>query len=216
LRSVTGRGSVPLGGNVVLAAAAMASGAALVVTVLTRVSLALTLLCGALSVAALGWQSWRRLPAAARPVLVERLLAGLLAGVPATAAYDLVRLLVVQVGHLDIWPFDTFPLFGQAILGTGLPPAAVLAVGVGYHYLNGACFAAAYSLLFRRRPFVAGIAWAMGLEAAMLLVYPRWLPALGRVLGEFTIVSLAGHVAYGTTIGLILQFAPLRVGGRSA
>jgi hypothetical protein len=81
-------------------------------------------------------------------------------------------------------------------------------VGVGYHYLNGLCFAAGYSLLFRGRPFALGIAWAMGLEAAMLLVYPRWLPALGRVLGEFTVVSMIGHVAYGTVLGLVAQFAP--------
>jgi hypothetical protein len=211
---VTGRGPVPVGGSVVLAAAAMASGAALVVTVLTRVSLGLTLLCGALCVAALGWQTSRRLPAAARPVVVERLLAGLLAGLPATGAYDLVRLLVVRVGHLAIWPFDTLPLFGQAILGPGRPPGIVLAVGVCYHYLNGACFSAAYSLLFRHRLFVAGVAWAMGLEIAMLVVYPRWLPALGPVLGEFTVVSLAGHTAFGTVIGLLAQFSPPVTGAR--
>jgi hypothetical protein len=199
---------MPLGGRVVMAAVAMSSGAALVVTVLTRVSLGLTLLCGAVCVAALGRHSWQRLTPAVRPVAVERIRAGLLAGLVATAAYDLARLVLVEAAGLRIWPFDTFPLFGRAILGDTAPPAAVLAVGVAYHYLNGACFAAAYALLFRRRTFALGVLWALGLEAAMLLVYPRWLPALGRVLGEFTVVSLVGHLAYGTTLGLIVQRLP--------
>jgi hypothetical protein len=200
--------ALPWRGRAVLSAAAMFSGAALVVTVFTRVSLALTLLCGSACVAALGRRSFLRLPPAARPIVLERLRTGLLAGVPATAAYDLARLALVEAAGLRFWPFDTLPLFGQAILGTGFPQAAVLAVGTGYHYLNGMFFAAAYAVLFRGRPFAFGVAWALGLEAAMLLVYPRWLPALARVLSEFTIVSLTGHLAYGTTLGLIVQLAP--------
>jgi hypothetical protein len=187
----------------------MTSGAALVVTVLTRVSLGLTLLSGAVCVVALLWQSWRRLTPAARLVALERMRTGLLAGIPATGAYDLARLLLVETSGVSIWPFDTFPLFGQAILGTALPPGVTLAVGTGYHYLNGMCFGAAYSVLFRRRLFAFGILWAMGLELAMLAVYPRWLPQLGRVLGEFTAVSLTGHLAYGTALGLVVQHAPV-------
>jgi hypothetical protein len=121
--------ALPWRGRAVLSAAAMFSGAALVVTV----SLALTLLCGSACVAALGRRSFLRLPPAARPIVLERLRTGLLAGVAATAAYDLARLALVEAAGLRFWPFDTLPLFGQAILGTGFPQAAVLAVGTGYH-----------------------------------------------------------------------------------
>jgi hypothetical protein len=195
-------------GRLVLVAVAMSSGAALVVSVLTRVSLGLTLLCAVVCVVALGGQTWQRLTPAMRPIVLERIRAGLLAGVPATVAYDLARLALVEVTGFRFWPFDTFPLFGQAILGTGLAPPLTLAAGIAYHYLNGACFAVGYALLFRRRLFAFGIAWALGLEAAMLIVYPRWLPDLGSVLGELTAVSLTGHLAYGVTMGLIVQLVP--------
>ena len=44
----------------------------------------------------------------------------------------------------------------------------------------------------------------------MLLVYPHWLP-LGRVMGEFTIVSVSGHLAYGVTLGVLVQRLPVHV-----
>lgn len=195
-----------------LSAAAMGSGAALVVTVITRVSLGLTLACAAVCVGAVGWHTWKRLPDAVHPVLLERVRTGLVAGLPATAAYDVARLALVRATGLRIWPFDTFPLFGQAILGSSAPHSATIIVGTMYHYLNGMCFSVGYSVLFRRRFFLWGVAWAMGLEALMLIVYPRWLPALNRVLGEFTAVSLTGHVAFGLTIGLVAQLAPFQWG----
>jgi hypothetical protein len=195
----------------VLSAVAMFSGAALVLTVVTRLSLGLTLLCGVACVGLLGRLCWTRVSLAARSVLVEHIRTGLLAGLVGTIAYDLARAVVVLGLSTGYRPFDIFPLFGKAILGETAPAPAVLAAGVIYHYVNGAAFSTGYSILFRRRSFAFGIAWALGLEAAMLLIYPRWLPAeVGRVLGEFEVVSVVGHLAYGTTIGLICQRVPPR------
>jgi hypothetical protein len=44
----------------------------------------------------------------------------------------------------------------------------------------------------------------MGLEAAMLAIYPGWLD-LEAVMKEFVAVSVLGHIAYGTTLGMISQ-----------
>jgi hypothetical protein len=44
----------------------------------------------------------------------------------------------------------------------------------------------------------------MGLEAAMLTVYPGWLD-LEAVMEEFVTVSVFGHLAYGTALGIISQ-----------
>jgi hypothetical protein len=188
----------------------MMTGAALVVTVFTHVSLALTLTLAALCVAAVGWLTWMRLPTASRPWLWERIRIGACAGLPATIAYDVVRFSVVESTGFRIWPFDTFLLFGQAILGTGAPQLPTIAMGTAYHYLNGVCFAVAYSILFCRRLFLYGVLWGLGLEVSMLLVYPNWLP-LGRMMAEFTVVSVSGHVGYGLVLGLLVQLLPVQV-----
>jgi hypothetical protein len=201
------------GWRLVLAVAAMMSGSALVVTVFTRISLGLTLTLAAVCMGAIGWRTWIGLSPASRPWLWERIRTGALAGIPATVAYDVVRFSVVKSTGFQLWPFDTFVLFGQAILGTGRSPWLTVAVGTAYHYVNGLCFAVAYSIVFRRRLFLYGVLWGLGLEASMLLVYPNWLP-LGRVMGEFTIVSVSGHIAYGMTLGLLVQRLPVHVADR--
>jgi hypothetical protein len=190
-----------------LVTGAMSTGAALIVTVFTRVSLALTLLCAAMYIVCIVSLIWARLPSTSRAPLVRRVRTGFLAGLLATPAYDLTRLAIVDLVGLSVWPFDTFPLFGRAILGPGWPASVTLLAGVAYHYLNGMCFATAYSITFWRRYFLFGVIFAVGLELAMLTVYPRWLP-LSSVLGEFTIVSATGHIAYGLAIGLVTQYGP--------
>src|SRR5438445_6624315 len=151
----------------VLAAVAMMTGGALVVTVFTRISLSLTLTLAAVCIGTVGWWTWIGLPPASRPWLSERIRIGALAGVPATVAYDVVRFSVVKFTGFRIWPFDTFFLFGQAILGPGFSHLLTVAVGTTYHYLNVLCFAIAYSIFFTRRRFLYGVLWGLGLDASM-------------------------------------------------
>jgi hypothetical protein len=129
--------------------------------------------------------------------------AGLVAGLPATVAYDVTRLLLVEVANFAFRPFHAFTNFGQALLGTTAEGPWVTAVGTGFHLVNGLGFAIAYAVCFGRRGVPAGIAWAFVLEAAMVSVYPGWLGL--KALDEFLQVSVAGHVVYGSVLGLVAQ-----------
>jgi hypothetical protein len=50
-----------------------------------------------------------------------------------------------------------------------------------------------------------GILWALGLELAMVAVYPGWLH-IGALLEEFVAVSLIGHLAYGSVLGSLSRY----------
>jgi hypothetical protein len=190
--------------QVILAIAAMASGAALVVTIFTKVSLAVTLSClGIFALFIVLWK-WSLTSAVERPVIKNKAITGIIAGFLATLAYDISRLLLVTVGGLKFWPFETFVLFGKLIIGEGVSRTAAYTVGTAYHFLNGMLFAVAYCFLFGGRNWKFGVLWALGLEASMFTIYPGWLD-LKAVMKEFTIVSLSGHVVYGTVLGILTQ-----------
>ncbi|MCW5983133.1 MAG: hypothetical protein KIT09_33900 [Bryobacteraceae bacterium] len=182
-----------------LGAVCTASGAALVAYVLTGISLSLTLLAALVGAAAVAPRVWRRMSTAQRSLTARRTRAGLLAGLAATAAYDLFRLALVLVAGFRFWPFDIFEIFGKALVGEGAPRSIVIVAGVSYHVLNGVGFAAAFAVWFGDRGVAAGILWALVLEAFMVAIYPGWLSI--KALDEFLPVSAFGHVAYGATLG---------------
>jgi hypothetical protein len=183
-----------------LAALPLASGAALIVHVLTTISLGLALVGAGIIVIGVGTLTWMRLPSIARTEIVQRAKVGLIAGFLATIAYDVSRWLIVTLFHDTFAPFDVFPIFGHAIAGTNLSPAVATTIGILYHYTNGVLFAVAYAILLAPRAWWTGILWALGLEALMLTVYPGWLhPA---PFEEFVSVSILGHVAYGSVLGI--------------
>jgi hypothetical protein len=104
--------------------------------------------------------------------------------------------------HVD--PFKAFVHFGHLLIGDSVTHDAAVFAGAVYHALNGLTFGIAYSLVAGHRHWALGIAWAMGLEFAMLAVYPGWLH-LQSVLGEFTIMSMTGHVVYGSLLGWVTR-----------
>jgi hypothetical protein len=83
----------------------------------------------------------------ARALIRKQLVIGALAGVVATAAYDLTRLSLTSPGPLNINPFETFGIFGRLIIGSGTSESLALAVGTAYHLLNGVAFAVAFCFL---------------------------------------------------------------------
>lgn len=192
---------VPAGGQAVLALAALMTGISLLVALFLHTSLALPLaLVGTL--AAITVALWcLRAPPAARAEAARRARYGVVAGLAATATYDVVRLLVVEGLRLHVHPFDTFVLFGQLIVG-GPPRPLAWVVGIAYHYSNGVLFGVAYLLLLAGRDWRFGVVWGLGLECLMLLVYPGWLN-LRLLMVEFTVMSLCGHLAYGAILGLL-------------
>ena len=183
-----------------LAALPLASGAALIVHVLTTISLGAALLGAGIIVLGVGTLTWRHLPATARHEIAQRAKVGLMAGFLATIAYDVSRWLIVTVFHDTFAPFQVFPIFGYAIAGTSLNPAVATIIGTIYHYANGVLFAVAYAILLAPRGWWTGILWALGLEALMLTIYPGWLNP--TPFQEFVSVSMLGHVAYGTVLGV--------------
>ncbi len=186
-----------------LAALPLASGAALIVHVLTRFSLGLALLGMGTIVVLIAVLVWQRLTPEARTIVAQRARVGLVAGLLGVLAYDGSRWVIVTLFHTTFWPFDIFPIFGYAIAGSGISPAVAGFIGILYHYTNGLLFAVAYTLLFGPRSWWIGILWALGLEALMLAIYPGWLHP--RVMSEFVSVSMLGHIAYGSTLGWVSQ-----------
>jgi hypothetical protein len=179
----------------------LATGAGLVGYVVAGVSLrlgiALVVAVG-LGLAAL---VLHRTPAGERAAVWRRVGVGLVGGALATAAYDGCRFAVVSTLGLRFWPFDIFPIFGQLLAGDSAPPAVRLAAGVAYHWANGLGFGVAYLFLFHRPRLLTGVLWAAVLELAMISIYPSWLHL--RALSEFLSVSLIGHAAYGSVLGLV-------------
>lgn len=187
-----------------LAVASMCTGIALAVVMLVGgplpVVLALLVALAALVVC----NRWRSSGSLARMFLGRQVATGLLAGIAATAAYDAVRLLLYAVGGLSFFPLEALQAFGRLLLGAAASTQAAWVVGGAYHALNGVTFGVAYALLVGGRHWVAGIAWGLALEVAMVSLYPSWMD-LDAVLAEFLGLSLAGHVAYGAVLGVTCQ-----------
>jgi len=135
------------------------------------------------------------------PVLTGRLAVGALAGLAATAAYDLVRLLLRWSGAIGFDPFITHPIFGQLITGAPLTSSVALAAGWAYHVWNGVGFAVMYTLIAGPALPIYAIGWALFLEIAWLTALPSALNFTLRP--DLILVSLIGHTAYGIVLGLI-------------
>ncbi len=191
-------------GRYLLAALPLATGAALAVYILAGWSLPAALAVTVACTGAVARYGWWRLGPLSRAWARRRVAAGLVAGLVATAGYDIVRLSLVRFGNFTFWPFDVFAVFGRALLGEGVDPLVLRAVGLGYHLANGTCFGVAYTLVWGRRGPLAGLAWALALETLMVGLYPGWLPLAG-VMGEFLSVSLLGHITYGLLLGTVAR-----------
>ncbi len=187
-----------------LALVGSAGGCGLIIYVSTGVPVIATLIA-LVGLGGLGLLIRLRGSAGQRRTIRRLLLAGIGAGIAGTLAYDCTRWLLVAALQYDISPFGAFPALGQGLLGgTQVQEAWILVtLGAGYHVLNGLGFAVAYSALFGRRGPVAGIAFALGLEIAMIGIYPSWLRI--QAMSEFLQMSMVGHVAYGATVGAVAR-----------
>jgi hypothetical protein len=186
-----------------LAVGALGSGVALIVSLGTGAPLWTPLLAAVGAATLLVAFRWSHATSVDRARLARQMRTGVVAGLAATAAYDVSRWTLVLAGRMELSPFGAFPLFGELLVGDA-PVQALTALGALYHLWNGTAFAVAYSFLLGGRDWRFGVLWGLGLEAAMLAVYPGWLP-LDGVLEEFVTMSFLGHVAYGTVLGLVAQ-----------
>lgn len=87
----------------------------------------------------------------ASPELRRLLGRASIVGLVATTAYDVARWILVQLGGMQVSPFEALPLFGQALLGSDSDGLAVQTAGIAYHLLNGVAFAMAYVIWLGHR-----------------------------------------------------------------
>lgn len=186
-----------------VASAFLGSGAALLVYILSGVSLRWTFLSIAACASVVLVVAMRRLAPDRRRRLRRRVGIGAACGLAGTIVYDGVRLALVEVGGLDLNPLEAWRLFGIALTDPQQPAAVVMAAGTGFHLINGVAFGVAYTVAFGERGPLAGIAWAFVLETFMVSVYPGWLGL--KALGEFLSVSISAHVAYGAVLGWLAR-----------
>ena len=177
----------------------LATGASLVIYIVSGVSLLGATLAAVATVAGFGRWRWAQLSPPERLTLARTLRVGVIAGGLATVAYDGFRYLIIEVLSISFWPFDIFTHFGRGLVGADAPEALVTAAGVLFHVANGVGFATAYTVAFGRSGWVAGIVWAMCLEVMMVSFYPGWLNM--KALDEFLQVSVFGHFVYGSVLG---------------
>ena len=176
------------------------SGAALLAHITTGVSLRLALALSASTLCATIWIVWTRALPGGRLALRRTAAVGAIAGLAATAAYDLSRVLLIRIDHSAFNPFAAIPVFGLLLAGASAPPTLRVAAGTAFHLLNGIAFGTSFCLLLGTRGVLAGIAWGLALESLQLALFPGWLGI--RQFREFAQISALGHVAYGTVLGL--------------
>jgi hypothetical protein len=187
----------------------MSTGVALVTLIVARISMPLA----ALAVVGIGITARRRalrdLDEAARGRIARLTKRAIGAGVAATLAYDATRFGIVAIAQWDIRPFFAIPRFGEQFVGTTAPEPVQWLVGLLYHQLNGIGFAVAYALVARRPRWGTAVGWALALEAAMVVMYPQWLGI--NITKEFTMVSLGGHLAWGSALYAVLRATESKV-----
>ena len=190
---------------VVGSAAGLSSGAALVATITLGWSLALAtafiavpaLVC----VAALSASARRE----EQQLFLRRVRAGATAGVLGTAAYDGIRLMLEQLGLAPGKSFLAIPLFGTGLTGHQPGDPVAVAAGWAFHAVNGVGFAIAYTLVAAGRAWWWGIVFALFLEGMMVSLYPGWLHV--PLSTEFLTLSVSGHFAYGSILGVLARRA---------
>ncbi|MDB9516440.1 hypothetical protein PN466_05630 [Roseofilum reptotaenium CS-1145] len=180
----------------------MASGAALVISIVTNASLPIILICLGIFAGFLSISKWSRSSHQERKIIQAKAITGVVAGAIATIAYDVSRELIVRLFNIPLDPFKALPVFGELIVGSNAPETTIIISGILYHVLNGVLFGVAYCFFFGNRNWKWGIVWAMALEIAMFTIYPTWLN-LDAVMREFTLISMSGHIVYGAVLGLL-------------
>ncbi len=181
----------------------LATGAGLLGFLIARISIwigfGLVAVLGLAVIAAV----WRSATTVQRATILRRARAGLIAGIAATAAYDLSRFILVTVFESPVWPFEALPAFGGLLLGADAGFNTRLFAGSIYHVINGVGFGIAYALFSRRPRILTGLVWALVLELFMVTLYPTWINL--KALDEFVRISAFGHVVYGVVLGLLTR-----------
>jgi hypothetical protein len=149
----------------------------------------------------------RRAPEPLRREVARSARAGIAAGAVATLAYDASRTVLSLFDPLPYMPFEAIRQFGLGVLPAGSDPGLVLGVGFVVHMVNGCSFGVIYAMFARdrlataRSALASGMVWGVVLELVQSILYPGWL-GITTTLKEFLVISGAGHLVYGATLGI--------------
>lgn len=131
---------------------------------------------------------------------------GIIGGLLATIAYDLVRYILFTLGIVS-QPFRSIELWGSLILETQDLTLSKI-TGWIFHFWNGCSFGMFFALAFHRPTIIKGVLWGLFLELALVITSPKLL--LLTIQGEFLTSSLLGHIAYGLTLAQVVSRTPAR------
>jgi len=143
------------------------------------------------------WAASREWPAARR-----LLIAGLWAGLLATAAYDIVR---VPIVHGGVPVFKAISYFGTVLLGQNRSTVSSEILGWSYHLANGVSFALMYAAVAFRPNVITAVLWGLVLEGTMHLT------PYAEVFGyqrdaRFLAITIASHAIYGFVMWLAFRY----------
>lgn len=157
--------------------------------------------------------TWRGQGAAVRLWSV-RLVTGLVAGLLATAAYDLYRVAVSQVMAVPFDPFRVQPEFGRIV--TGLPSTHLLALAAGwaYHLWVGGLLGMVFAALRPRGGAMVGAAFIAAIQIGRWLVYPDVFRA-GLADSEFVANGVVGMLLWGAVLGAAVAWLSARLDTQS-
>lgn len=130
-------------------------------------------------------------------------------GLAATLAYDVLRPPMRAALGFAYDPFHAVSLFGQAVTGRPAGDPAAFLAGWSYHFWDGISFGILFALLCPRGGIPAGLAWALVLQALLLLVYPT---LVGVSPGDpgFLVMGFVGHAMFGIVLGAGVRRAARR------
>lgn len=140
-----------------------------------------------------------------RPLIVNRLRVGLVAGLIGLVAYNGTRWVAGTLLSVSTSPFYSIFIFGSLITAKPAGSTAAAVAGWLYHISNGVTFGVMYTLLAGPARWWFGLAWGVVLELAMLIIYPSSTILHPPALAPFVIVSLISHALFGTVIGMVAQ-----------
>lgn len=130
----------------------------------------------------------------------------LLAGVIATAVYDIVRLPL----WFQKYPFGAITKMGMLVTGAAGKGFWAEVAGWAYHFTNGCGFAVMFAMALPRGKWDLAFVWSLFLEAMMVVTPYSELLGIKRSF-SFLWVSLYAHVLYGLALGAALWLFRTRI-----
>jgi hypothetical protein len=129
---------------------------------------------------------------------------GALYGLAATVIYDLIRPLLKWIFQFQYPPFRAMTIFGTLITGLAPEDPVSQIAGWTYHFWNGISFGMMYVLIWPRGGWISGLAWGLGLQLLMMIVYPSFLNARLSDPGFLT-MGIVGHSFWGVVLGYLVR-----------